>query len=116
MSDTKHTPGPWVVKQDRWPDKPGQLPWRVESNTVENGEQAGVGRAQTVGYAYRLHDAKLWASAPELLAALRAVFPFAASPRLESLALGGPGSGRITRTEAIEAARAAMAKAERRTL
>jgi hypothetical protein len=76
MSEQKHTPGPWTVKQDRWFYKPGQLPWRVESNTVESGEQAGVGRAQTIGYAYRRHDALVFAAAPEMLAVLREIVAF----------------------------------------
>ena len=58
---TKHTPGPWVARKVRGLGYPGQSGYAIDFNEDQE---------QVVDYVYEEADARLIASAPELLEAL----------------------------------------------
>jgi hypothetical protein len=89
MSNTKHTPGPWMV------DRPGTL-FHIRTMDEINGT---VATCDPCDFATQeqLANARLIAAAPELLEALREL--------VESVAISDPG------VYDLDAARAAIAKA-----
>lgn len=74
MSNTKHTPGPWMVK-------PGKVSWNIHSHkpqqAVLNSTLTGQFDVTAVAFGRTEEEtesnAKLIAAAPELLAALQAM-------------------------------------------
>jgi hypothetical protein len=104
MSDTKHTPGPWAILDDKEPSAPGIEAPSVEFSVVvigypqhDAGDDAGVhGRTPEE----KMANACLIAAAPELLEALEMmVLDFSDYPASE-------------RFHAFDLARAAIAKAK----
>ena len=94
--EIRHTPGPWSV--EGWPDN--QIVWSSDRNRVcfmahSNGKD--VARDVATGH--------LIAAAPDLLAALKGLLPLCVNPH-------DGGEFEAGEIPAVDAARAAIAKAE----
>jgi hypothetical protein len=59
MTEQKHTPGPWTVREVSHSNVPGQRAFAIDFNEDQE---------QVVDWVYEEADAKLIAAAPELLA------------------------------------------------
>lgn len=120
MSETKHTPGPWVVLSPMgtwistvtkpYPNSPGPMHVAdVRGWGHLTGTGGGCAMAQDEAIAIQEANARLIAAAPELLAALSAILAH------EVYTYEGGLEARITvPQDAIGAALAAIAKAEGR--
>ena len=62
MSEQKHTPAPWTVREVQHSNVPGQRAFAIDFNEDQE---------QVVDWVYEEADAKLIAAAPDLLAALQ---------------------------------------------
>ena len=104
----KHTPGPWGAKLKNAPRaiKLKRDHWEIGQ---ESAPRAGVG----IAFGDDEANARLIAAAPELLEALKRIIPAARDSKHENFStLDGIES---TRTEMLQCAHAAIAKAEGRT-
>lgn len=84
MSENKHTPGPWSVRVHEHHDNP--VCWVVAPDVNGYPYDAEIlgddeYREQSGGYERRLADCALIASAPDMLAALKAVLKAAETGR-----------------------------------
>lgn len=61
MSEQKHTPGPWTMREVTHTNVPGQRAFAIDFNEDQE---------QVVDWVYEEADAKLIAAAPDLLAEL----------------------------------------------
>ena len=104
MSNTKHTPGPWLVNDcTRRGSDIGLYRFRISTEEGRDADVVATVPASALGDPVAAADACLIAAAPELLAALRAL-----SDDIEARAYHLDNS---TLT-ALEVARAAIARAE----
>ena len=62
MSEQKHTPAPWTIREVQHSNVPGQRAFAIDFNEDQE---------QVVDWVYEEADAKLIAAAPDLLAALQ---------------------------------------------
>lgn len=116
MSETKHTPGPWEValhndgRDEGYIRTGARYDGAMHPPAVARVCKRGIGR-----FAEVQANARLIAAAPELLVALRATLPLLVQlgDHIGNGPVTGPGSLGI-RCDVIEAARAAIAKAEGR--
>ena len=93
LTPPAHTPGPWIA------DRPGTTGTGYYDVTASLGAQAGIVRVAKCNSA---HDARLIASAPDLLAALEGL-------AVNFGSFGGRGDYTLTITgEQMDAARAAI--------
>ena len=101
---TSHTPGPWLAYN--WDNGRPLKHWRIRGAAVRNDPTfAVIDSGGKISPEYEAANARLIASAPELLEALRVIAAWdpAAAP-------GEPGGMSII--DAIDTAQAAIAKAE----
>lgn len=115
MSDSKHTPGPWIATADESSPELGEFTIRdSDGGCIADVRNPYADYDMQVEYASQPdcrieHDARLIAAAPELLEALKF-----AGPQLEVLHKHYSGSDAATIYKIIGMCRAAIAKAEGR--
>lgn len=112
MSEQKHTPGPLDVTRDSL----SQAQWTVTKSHGHqpNSEQAGIGHVVAVARCYHEADARLYASAPDLLAACESAIAALTQPVQTSGNLN-PSTCDILRADArfaVETLKSAITKAK----